>query len=292
MQKSPIVRLHLRRWRSRARVLPTMATIGTSAEIRQSRAAYASSIAPWNYPFNPQFSAARLGAPAGQANSAPIPQKPSENDARATSRLIAEILWRRVFSPGSSATCHRGRQGRWRAAPRATVRPHLLHRQPAGRQDRHGGCPPRTLPSVTLELWRKSPTHRRALAADSLRRRPNGRPSGASPNAGQTCIAPDHVFVHHLRGGSIITAALRAEITNFYGAVAEKSARLCPHRSTITHAERPPRASGRCRDQGRQGRPWRKGEGRFLEPHPDRGHDARKWRSTGRRIFGPHPCRS
>ena len=73
----------------------------------------------------------------------------------------------------------------------------------------------KTLASVTLELGGKSPVviGPGADLAGAARMIAWGK----FANAGQTCIAPDHVFVPRAQEGALI-AALRAEITRMYGA--------------------------------------------------------------------------
>jgi len=72
-----------------------------------------------------------------------------------------------------------------------------------------------TLASVTLELGGKSPVIL-GPGAD-LKRSARMVAWGKFANAGQTCIAPDHVFVPRAQEAEFLTA-LRAEIARMYGA--------------------------------------------------------------------------
>jgi len=254
MQEIAHVRLHLRRWMKPRRVLPTMATIGTSAEIRPEPRGVCLIIAPWNYPFNLMFSPLVSALAAG--NSAIL--KPSEMTP-ATSRLIAEIV-AESFSPDLVTVI----EGDKDVAGRLLELPfdHIFFTGSPQVGKIVMAAAAKNLASVTLELGGKSPTI--VGPGADLKKAAQWTTFGRFANAGQTCIAPDHVFVHQSVAAEF-TAALRAEITNFYGAVAEKSADY----ARIVNDHHAERLRGLLDDAVTKGAKvvhGGKGEGRFLEP--------------------------
>ncbi len=87
----------------------------------------------------------------------------------------------------------------------------------------------KNLASVTLELGGKSPTI--VGPGADLKRAADWVTFGKFANAGQTCIAPDHLFVHEsVKDGFL--AALRARIAKAYG----KDPLASPHLAGIVNA--------------------------------------------------------
>lgn len=225
LQEIRHARRHLRRWMAPRRVWPTLATLGSSARIVPQARGVCLIIAPWNVPFN--LALGPLVSCLAAGNSAIL--KPSEM-APATSALIARLV-AETFPPDLVAVV----EGDKAVAERLLALPfdHIFFTgSPAvGRIVMTAAA--RHLASVTLELGGKSPTiigpgANLAQAADWIT-------FGKFVNAGQTCIAPDHLFVHaSVRDGFL--AALRDRIARAYG-----SGATSPHLARIVtpaHADR------------------------------------------------------
>lgn len=219
-------RSHLRSWMKPQRVMPTLATLGTSARIRPEPRGVCLIIAPWNYPFNLAFGPLVSALAAG--NSAII--KPSELTP-ATSRLIAEIV-AETFPPELVTVV----EGDKDIAQRLLDLPfdHIFFTGSPEVGKIVMAAAAKNLTSVTLELGGKSPTI--VGPGADIAKAAKWIAFGRFANAGQTCIAPDHLFVHRSVEEKL-TAALRKEIAGFYG----ESAKASPHLARIVsdrHADR------------------------------------------------------
>ncbi|GGH43215.1 hypothetical protein GCM10011341_01780 [Frigidibacter albus] len=186
MQELRHARRNLRRWMRPRRAWPTLATLGTSARIRPEARGVCLIIAPWNYPFSlclgPLVSALAAG------NSAIL--KPSEMTP-ATSALIARLIGE-AFSPDLVTVVEGGVEVS--EALLALPFDHIFFTGSPAVGKIVMAAAARTLASVTLELGGKSPTIVGANA--DLTQAAKWISFGKFANAGQTCIAPDHVFVH------------------------------------------------------------------------------------------------
>jgi aldehyde dehydrogenase (NAD+) len=177
---------HVHRWMRPQRVRPTLATLGTSASVSYQGKGRCLIIGPWNYPvatlIGPLVSAAAAGntvilkpsefTPTVNAVLAEVigeAFEPAEvamiTGAAATAQALLDLPFDHVFFTGSPAV------GKLVMAAAA-----------------------RHLASVTLELGGKSPvivdeTADLARAAEVIL-------WGKLINAGQTCVAPDTLFVH------------------------------------------------------------------------------------------------
>ncbi|SOB98989.1 aldehyde dehydrogenase (NAD+) [Rhodobacter sp. JA431] len=203
---------HLKRWAKPRRVWPTLSMLGTRGTIRPEPKGTVLIIAPWNYPLclalGPLVSAIAAG------NAAVI--KPSEL-APATSALIAQIAAAALPSDLVAVV-----EGGVEVSTELLAQPfdHIFFTgSPAvGRVVMAAAA--KTLASVTLELGGKSPVILGSGA--NLQKAARMVAWGKFQNAGQTCIAPDHVYVP--RGDqAAFTQALRAEIAKMYGATPETS---------------------------------------------------------------------
>lgn len=176
----------LKQWVQPTHVSPGMTYLGTSAFIQYEPKGACLIIAPWNFPFNLMGSPLVSCLAAG--NTAIL--KPSELTP-ATSELIAEMA-QEVFEPSVVAVVEGG----------VEVSKNLLelpfdHIFFTG--STHVGkivmaAAAKNLSSVTLELGGKSPViiDRHAHVDDAAKKIVWGKYS----NNGQTCIAPDYIFVH------------------------------------------------------------------------------------------------
>jgi aldehyde dehydrogenase (NAD+) len=198
---------HLRRWMRPRRVWPSLSTFGTSARVEHQPRGTCLIIAPWNFPF--QLALGPLVSALAAGNAAIL--KPSEMTP-ATSSLIARIM-SQTF-PADLVTVIEGDKT-VAAALLALPFDHIFFTgSPAvGRIVMTAAA--RTLASVTLELGGKSPV---IVGPDAdLSRAADWITFGKFVNAGQTCIAPDHLYVHASVRDAFLSA-LRARITRAYGA--------------------------------------------------------------------------
>lgn len=232
MQEIHHARRHLWRWMCPRRVWPTLSALGTSARIRPEARGVCLIIAPWNYPFC--LALGPLVAALAAGNSAII--KPSELTP-ATSALIARLV-AETFAPELVSVIEGGVEAS--TALLALPFDHIFFTGSPAVGKIVMAAAAKTLASVTLELGGKSPT---IIGPDAdLKAAARWISFGKFANAGQTCIAPDHVFVHHsVKEGFV--AALRAQIARTYGAGAAS-----PHLARIVNTQHADRLAGLLSD--------------------------------------------
>lgn len=207
LQEISHTRRHLRHWMRVRRVRPTLLMTGTSARIIPQARGVALIIAPWNFPF--QLALGPLVSALAAGCSAII--KPSELTP-ATSALIAQIV-ADTFDPDLVSVVEGGVD----VATQLLALPfdHIFFTgSPAvGRIVMAAAA--KTLASVTLELGGKSPV---IVGPDAdVAKAAKWIAWGRFMNAGQTCVAPDHVFVHASKAPAL-EAALQNRIAAMYGA--------------------------------------------------------------------------
>jgi aldehyde dehydrogenase (NAD+) len=197
---------HLASWMQPETVKTPPLLLGTRSEIHYQPRGVVLIVSPWNYPFNLTFGPLIAALAAG--NCAIL--KPSEYTPNA-SRVMAEIV-AELFDEREVALVEGDKE----------VAQHLLQKpfdhfyftgSPAvGKIVMRAAA--KHLSSVTLELGGKSPT----IVDDTadVRRAATQIAWGKFTNAGQTCIAPDHVYVHARQHDAFVDA-LRAAIQRFYG---------------------------------------------------------------------------
>ena len=179
-------RRHLRRWMKKRRVMPTLLMFGTSSHVRYEPKGRCLIISPWNYPVNLTFGPLVSAIAAG--NTAII--KPSEMTPH-LSALMVEIV-RGLFSPDEVAIFE-GDASMSQALLELPFDHIFFTGSPAvGKVVMAAAA--KHLASVTLELGGKSPVIVDA-SADLDAAAANLMWSKCT-NSGQTCIAPDHVYVH------------------------------------------------------------------------------------------------
>ncbi|WP_456460451.1 aldehyde dehydrogenase family protein [Reichenbachiella sp.] len=176
---------HLHQWARPQRVSPGMTYLGTSGKIQPEPKGVCLIIAPWNFPFN--LIGSPLASCLAAGNTAIL--KPSENTP-ATSKLIKEMV-EDVFEP-EVVTVIEG------AIPETTALlelpfDHIFFTGSTNVGKIVMGAAAKNLSSVTLELGGKSPViiDETANADDAARKIVWGR----FTNNGQTCIAPDYIFI-------------------------------------------------------------------------------------------------
>lgn len=197
---------HLASWMRPERVKTPAVLFGTQSEIQYQSKGVALIISPWNYPFNLTLGPL-IGAIAA-GNCAII--KPSEytpNSSRLMASMIAELFDERevaLFEGDKDVSQE------LLALPFDHI--YFTGSPAVGRIVMKAAA--EHLASVTLELGGKSPTivDETADVEDAAQKIAWGK----FTNAGQTCIAPDYVYVHE-RVRDDFVAALRESIQTYYG---------------------------------------------------------------------------
>jgi len=199
-------RRHLGRWmRPRGIGLPLWA-LPARAAVEPVPLGCVLILGPWNYPF--QLCLHPLVSALAAGNTAVL--KPSEQAPR-TAALIAELIPRH-FPPevvqvvlGDGATAARLLEERF---------DHIFFTGGSRVGSLVMAAAAQTLTPVTLELGGKSP----AIVLDDADITITARRLawGKGLNAGQTCVAPDHVLVVPERREALV-AAIRAEFARLYG---------------------------------------------------------------------------
>jgi aldehyde dehydrogenase (NAD+) len=201
----------LKSWMEPTRVWPTLTTLGLKARIHYQPKGRVLIIAPWNYPLNLCLSPLVSAIAAGNA----IILKPSEMTLAVSAlleRLIAD-----VFQPTEVALF----QGAQATSTALLALPfdHIFFTGSPAVGKIVMAAAAKHLASVTLELGGKSPTivdesADVAMAAENII-------WGKFLNNGQTCIAPDHVYVHANIKTEFIAQCLKA-LDKLYGPQAER----------------------------------------------------------------------
>jgi aldehyde dehydrogenase (NAD+) len=218
-------RRHLRTWMKPRRVWPTLATFGSSARIEPQPRGTCLIIAPWNLPLH--LALGPLASCLAAGNAAIL--KPSEM-APATSALLARMIGE-TFPPDLVAVV----EGDKTAAATLLDLPfdHVFFTGSPAVGKIVMAAAARHLTSVTLELGGKSPV---IVGPDAdLKQAADWITFGKFLNAGQTCIAPDTLYVHASVQAEFL-ATLRARIIRAYG-----SGEASPHLARIVtpaHATR------------------------------------------------------
>ncbi|MDP1922125.1 MAG: aldehyde dehydrogenase family protein [Myxococcales bacterium] len=177
---------HLASWMKPTSVMPTLLTAGTSSQVKYEPRGRCLIISPWNYPLNLTFGPLVSAIAAG--NTAII--KPSEmtpNLSAAMTKLVGEL-----FTEDEVAIF----EGEAAVSQALLELPfdHIFFTGSPAIGKVVMAAAAKHLTSVTLELGGKSPTIIDATADLDLAAK--NIMWGKFTNAGQTCIAPDHIFVH------------------------------------------------------------------------------------------------
>lgn len=177
---------HLASWMKPTSVMPTLLTAGTSSQVKYEPRGRCLIISPWNYPLNLTFGPLVSAIAAG--NTAII--KPSEmtpNLSAAMAKLVGEL-----FTEDEVAIF----EGEAAVSQALLELPfdHIFFTGSPAIGKVVMAAAAKHLTSVTLELGGKSPTIVDATADLDLAAK--NIMWGKFTNAGQTCIAPDHIFVH------------------------------------------------------------------------------------------------
>jgi aldehyde dehydrogenase (NAD+) len=177
---------NLKRWMKPHRVSPTMASLGTSSRVVYQPKGRCLIISPWNYPLS--LSLGPLISAVAAGNTAIL--KPSEFTPH-TNRVVKEIVGA-VFTANEVALV----EGAAETATALLSLPfdHIFFTGSPAVGKIVMAAAARNLTSVTLELGGKSPVivDQGADLAGAAKHIVWGK----MVNAGQTCIAPDYVYVH------------------------------------------------------------------------------------------------
>ncbi|MEM7289226.1 MAG: aldehyde dehydrogenase family protein, partial [Pseudomonadota bacterium] len=228
---------NLRSWMKPKWVAPTLVYIGTSARVRPEPRGVCLIIAPWNYPLllalGPLISCLAAG------NSAIL--KPSEMTP-ATSALMKDIL-SKSFPPDLVSVFEGGVKTSQALLDKPFDHIFFTGSPKVGKIVMEAAS--KNLATVTLELGGKSPTivGPNANIEDAAKWIAFGKFS----NAGQTCVAPDHVFVHQTTRDQFVHA-LRERIINAYGKGANSK-----HLARIVNEQHSARLVGMIQDATSKG---------------------------------------
>ncbi|WP_206606309.1 aldehyde dehydrogenase family protein [Steroidobacter cummioxidans] len=219
----------LKRWMKPHRISPTMATLGTTSRVMYQPKGRCLIISPWNYPLS--LSLGPLVSAVAAGNTAIL--KPSEFTPH-TNRVVADII-KAVFASDEVAVV----EGAAETATALLSLPfdHIFFTGSPAVGKIVMAAAARNLTSVTLELGGKSPVIVDATA--DLRSAAEHIIWGKMVNAGQTCIAPDYVYVHRDVADRFVDLC-RSTIAQRYGDsdAAIKSSPDFPRMIHRRHAER------------------------------------------------------
>ena len=214
-------RRHLKSWMKPKYAAPTLAMLGTKARIRHEPKGVSLIISPWNYPISlllgPLTSAIAAGCPAII--------KPSEMSP-ACSALLAKIL-RETFAPEEIAVF----EGEANVSTALLELPfdHIFFTGSPAIGKVVMTAAAKHLAEVTLELGGKSPVLVDETA--DIMKTARSVAWGKFSNCGQTCVAPDHAYVHESRLPQFIDA-MKETIKKMYGDAAQSPdyCRIINHR--------------------------------------------------------------
>jgi aldehyde dehydrogenase (NAD+) len=220
---------HLARWMRPQRVGATLSTLGNRAWTQSQPRGRCLVIGPWNYPVNTLLGPLVSALAAGNT----VVLKPSELTPHVNG--VVDDLVRATFDPAEVAVV----QGGVATATRLLTLPfdHVFFTgSPAvGRIVMTAAA--RHLTSVTLELGGKSPVIVDASA--DLERAAEITVWGKLINLGQSCVAPDHLYVHESVRERFV-ALCQAQLARRYGAGAAEQQRSndLGRLVSVRHAER------------------------------------------------------
>lgn len=176
----------LHAWMRPRRVAPTLTTLGSPARVLYQPRGRCLIVGPWNYPVNTLLGPLVSAIAAGNT----VVLKPSELTPHVNA-VIGEVV-AEVFDPSEVAMVHGGIETAQHLLSLPFDHVFFTGSPAVGKVVMAAAA--RHLTSVTLELGGKSPvivdrTADLKLAAELTM-------WGKLVNAGQSCVAPDHVYVH------------------------------------------------------------------------------------------------
>ena len=200
------IRKKLKSWMKPVSVRTSMTMLGTSSKIITEPKGTSLVISPWNYPFNLTFGPMMSAIAAGN----PVILKPSEMTPN-MSRVIAEIV-NEAFRPEEVSLF----EGDAAVSAYLTSLPfdHIFFTGSPAVGKHVMAAAAKNLTSVTLELGGKSPVIVDKSA--DIKKTARSVSFGKFSNNGQTCIAPDYLFVHESIKDALV-AELKSCIARQYG---------------------------------------------------------------------------
>jgi aldehyde dehydrogenase (NAD+) len=206
----------LKKWMKPTKVLPTLAMAGTSSYIKYEPKGTSLIISPWNYPLN--LTLCPLVSAVAAGNCAII--KPSELTPNC-SKVIANII-SQIFDSNEVTVI----EGEVNVATALLELPfeHIFYTGSPAVGKIVMTAAAKNLTSCTLELGGKSPT----IIDENVDIKKAARNImwGKCTNKGQTCIAPDYVFVHESQKEAFIQAA-KKQVEQTFGQAIEQSVDYC-----------------------------------------------------------------
>lgn len=185
---------HLKKWMKAKKVMPTLASSGTSSKIISEPKGRTLIISPWNYPLNLSFCPMISAIAAGNT----VILKPSEMTPH-FSKVLADIVTK-SFDPEEVIVV----EGDASVATELLKLPfdHIFYTGSPAIGKIVMAAAAKNLTSCTLELGGKSPT----IIDESANIKTAARNVmwGKFTNKGQTCIAPDCVFIHESKQQAFI----------------------------------------------------------------------------------------
>jgi aldehyde dehydrogenase (NAD+) len=197
---------HLKSWMKPTRVGTPIMLAGTKSMVRYEPKGVVLIIAPWNYPFALTINPLIAAVAAGNC----VVLKPSEKTPHVAAFM--ESLVREVFEEREVALVRGGA-----ALGDALLElpfDHFFYTGGPRIGQKVMAAAARHMASVTLELGGKSPVIIDASA--DVKAAAERVMWGKFLNAGQTCIAPDYVYVHASREREFLEHARRT-VASFYG---------------------------------------------------------------------------
>ena len=200
------IRKSLKNWMKPEHVSATISMFGTKSRIIKEPKGVTLVVSPWNYPFNLTFGPMMWAIAAGNT----VIIKPSEMTPK-MSKVIGAIV-KQAFRPEEVALF----EGKADVASYLTSLPfdHIFFTGSPAVGKHVMAAAAKNLTSVTLELGGKSPVIVDKSA--NLKKAVGSIVWGKFNNNGQTCIAPDYIYVHEAIKDELV-AELTACIESQYG---------------------------------------------------------------------------
>jgi len=197
---------HLKEWMKPQKVQPTLPMVTTKSHILYEPKGLSLIISPWNFPFNLAIGPLVSAVAAGNC----VILKPSEISPN-TSHFIAKMI-REIFEEDEVAVF----EGDKEVAQKLLEQPfdHIFFTGSSAISKIIMKSAARNLSTITLELGGKSPVIIDETA--DLNDAVDKITWGKFINAGQTCIAPDYLLVHHNLYGAVLER-IQKKISDYYG---------------------------------------------------------------------------
>lgn len=231
----------LKKWMKPKRVWPTNLTLGTKSWVQFEPKGRCLIVSPWNY--NVNLSLGPLVSAIGAGNTAII--KPSEMTPHLTAVMVKLI--RELFSEDEVAIV----EGAVETSTALLALPfdHIFFTGSPAVGKVVMAAAAKHLTSVTLELGGKSPTIIDASA--NLKQAARTIMWGKYTNNGQTCIAPDHIFVHASVKDAFVQECV-AVLKECYGDSAEQQMKS-PNLARVVNERHTQRIAGLLSDARERG---------------------------------------